>query len=378
MKILIYGANGWIGSQFCEIASHQDVDIVCGKSRCDDEIELREEIKRINPTNVVSFIGRTHGKIGETTYATIDYLEQPGKLVENVRDNLYSPLLLAQICKLYKIHYTYLGTGCIFTYDALHNEENGFNENDLPNFFGSSYSIVKGYTDKIMHLYDDSVLNLRIRMPITGEYNSRNFITKITNYEKICSMPNSMSVLPELLPLVLKMMESKQVGTINLTNPGVISHNEILQMYKEIVDPDFVWTNFSQEEQRNILAADRSNNYLDTTLLESVCPSVTNIKDAVRKCLETYINPHVIKHPEVMKNNDGINLLITGGCGFIGSNFINHYFYNSKINTLVNIDVMHYCASETNIEKIIRDDDKYIFVKGNLCNADLVRSILKK
>ena len=42
-----------------------------------------------------------------------------------------------------------------------------------------------------------NVLNLRIRMPITGEPNARNFITKITNYEKICSIKNSMTVLPE-------------------------------------------------------------------------------------------------------------------------------------------------------------------------------------
>jgi hypothetical protein len=35
-----------------------------------------------------------------------------------------------------------------------------------------------------MHLYENSVLNLRIRMPITGEENPRNFITKIINYKK--------------------------------------------------------------------------------------------------------------------------------------------------------------------------------------------------
>ena len=75
----------------------------------------------------------------------------------------------------------------------------------------------------------------------------------ITNYEKICSVPNSMSVLPELLPYVLKMMEQKTTGTINLTNPGLISHNEILDMYKEIVDPDFTYQNFTMEEQRKIL-----------------------------------------------------------------------------------------------------------------------------
>ena len=98
--------------------------------------------------------------------------------------------------------------------------------------------------------------------------NTRNFITKITTYEKICSIPNSMTVIPELLPKVLDMMKNRVTGTINLTNPGLISHNEILEMYKEIVDTNFVWKNFSEKEQRNILTSDRSNNYLDTQKLE--------------------------------------------------------------------------------------------------------------
>ena len=139
-----------------------------------------------------------------------------------------------------------------------------------------------------MKLYSGNVLNLRIRMPITGEKNSRNFITKITNYEKICSVPNSMTVLPELLPFVLDMMKQGVVGTLNLTNPGLVSHNEILEMYKEIVDNSFEWKNFTQEEQRSILAADRSNNYLDSSKLQNLCPQVKNIKDSVRECLIQY------------------------------------------------------------------------------------------
>ena len=236
MKILIYGSNGWIGSQFVEILKNNNIDFSCGKSRVDDNENLIEEIDKINPTHIISFIGRTHGVIGEKEYTTIDYLEQDGKLLENVRDNLYSPLLIAELCKQRNIHYTYLGTGCIFKYDEEHpygEEINGFNENDLPNFFGSSYSVVKGFTDRIMKLYNN-VLNLRIRMPITGSPNPRNFITKITNYKKICSIPNSMSVLDELLELIPDMMEKKIIGTLNLTNPNMISHNEILTMYKYV------------------------------------------------------------------------------------------------------------------------------------------------
>jgi hypothetical protein len=61
-------------------------------------------------------------------------------------------------------------------------------------------------------------------------------------------------------------------------------------MYKEIVNPSFEWKNFSIEEQRAILAADRSNNYLDTSKLEALFPDIDNIKVAVRKCLVQYKN----------------------------------------------------------------------------------------
>ena len=291
MRIIVYGSNGWIGNQFVKILENNKIDFIKGTSRIDNNETLLQEIDDIKPTHIVSFIGRTHGTIGDKIFTTIDYLEQEGKLTENVRDNLYSPLLLGYICKEKQIHYTYLGTGCIFKYDENHpfgQEQNGFTENDLPNFFGSSYSIVKGFTDRIFHLYQDSVLNLRIRMPITGEENPRNFITKIATYDKVCSVPNSMTVLPELLPKVLDMMKNKITGTINLTNPGLISHNEILEMYKEIVDPSFEWKTFSQEEQRKILAADRSNNFLDTSILEKLYPDIQNIKDSIKKCLYEY------------------------------------------------------------------------------------------
>jgi len=288
MKVLIYGLNGWIGSQVKNLLDLNKTEYVEGISRAEHIEELEQEIISINPTHIMSFIGRTHGKIDDKEFTTIDYLEQPGKIKENVRDNLYSPIVLAILSNKYGFHYTYLGTGCIFEYDHDHLfgiESNGFDEQSVPNFFGSGYSVVKGYTDRLLHLFPN-VLNVRIRMPITADLNSRNFITKITTYKKICSVPNSMTVLPELLPLMIGMAENKIVGTINLTNPGLISHNEILSMYKEIVNPEFTWENFSIEEQGEILAAGRSNNYLDTSRLVELYPGVLNIKDSVRKCLE--------------------------------------------------------------------------------------------
>ena len=70
------------------------------------------------------------------------------------------------------------------------------------------------------------------------------------------------------------------------------------------------------------------------------------------------------------------NLVITGGCWFIGSNFINYIFPKNKYK-LVNLDAMYYCANENNINEDIRSNNNYYFFKGNNSNYDLVNYILK-
>ena len=291
-KILIYGSQGWIGRQFCKFLSDNNISYFEGKQRLENPDDIENEILEIQPNNIIGFTGRTHGKIGDRVFSTIDYLEQEGKLYVNVRDNLFGPLNMAFICKKYNIHYTYLGTGCIFEYDQEHpfgEEINGFTEGSNPNFFGSSYSIVKGFTDMLLRNFSKDVLNLRIRMPINSDNNPRNFITKITNYQKICSIPNSMTVLPDFFPIILDLIKKNTTGTFNLTNPGLISHNEILEMYKNIVDSDFEWENFTVEEQDKILDGRRSNNFLDTKKIEELYPDLIHIKESVKKILKNYV-----------------------------------------------------------------------------------------
>ena len=69
------------------------------------------------------------------------------------------------------------------------------------------------------------------------------------------------------------------------------------------------------------------------------------------------------------------NLLVTGGCGFIGSNFINMIWKTNNYN-IINLDVMYYCANENNVNDEIRNSLTYTLIKGNLCNQDLIKEIL--
>ena len=89
MRVLIYGHKGWIGEQFLHfLNTDPDIQVFIPVSRVDDMVEVERELDETKPTHVVSFIGRTHGEINRQKYPTIDYLEQPGKLQENLRDNL--------------------------------------------------------------------------------------------------------------------------------------------------------------------------------------------------------------------------------------------------------------------------------------------------
>ena len=286
MKILIYGSKGWIGGLFKSYLfelNNLDLEVVDGISRVDSD-DLLNELLEVKPTHVISFIGRTHGKIDSIpepiNINTIDYLEYPGKLVENIRDNLFSPIVLADLCFQNNIHYTYLGTGCIFNSDELNKS---FTELNYPNYFGSSYSIVKGFTDRLMK--SRKILNLRIRMPISSVPNSRNFITKIVNYSKICSIPNSMTVLDDFFPIFFDLMKNKTTGTFNCTNPGTITHNEILLKYRDLIDSNITWENITISEQAKLLKSDRSNNELDTSKIQELYPELKSIDESIELIL---------------------------------------------------------------------------------------------
>lgn len=73
-----------------------------------------------------------------------------------------------------------------------------------------------------------------------------------------------------------------------------------------------------------------------------------------------------------------MNILITGGCGFIGSNFINKIYNTSFCDLIVNIDAMYYCANIKNINEDIINSDKYVFIHDNICNTEKILETLQK
>jgi 3,5-epimerase/4-reductase len=284
MKVLVFGARGWIGQQFIANTNHEVIE---AKTRPENYQDTFDEIQQVNPDCVISFLGRTYGTAPDgKLIPSIDYLELPGKLYENMRDNFYAPFNLASICDKQGIHFIYLGTGCIYTYT---DDKKIFTEEDKPNFFGSGYSTVKGYTDQVLRHFINT-LQLRIRMPVSKLVSGRNLIDKLVGYQNICSIPNSMTVLDDMWPIIDKMIDTKEKGVYNLTNPGTAEHNWILEHYREKINPAHTWNLISYEEQMKYIKSERSNNEMDTARLENFCEKygleLLPIQSSIRRVIE--------------------------------------------------------------------------------------------
>jgi dTDP-glucose 4,6-dehydratase len=70
-----------------------------------------------------------------------------------------------------------------------------------------------------------------------------------------------------------------------------------------------------------------------------------------------------------------MRLLVTGGCGFIGSNFIHLVLSQYKDIRVVNLDKLTYCGNTENLEDIAQDS-RYSFVKGDICDESLVEDLV--
>lgn len=278
---LVFGKSGWIGGMLQDIMKSKGITFKLAQSRLQNRESVAKELDEIKPTHVLN-------AAGVTGRPNVDWCED--HKIETVRTNVLGTLTLADLCSERGIHCTIFATGCIFHYDEKigrpwpkWQEETRdwselkkgemFTEEDTANFSGSFYSHTKGMLEQMLKLYP-GVLTLRVRMPISDDLSPRNFLTKISTYEKVVNIPNSMTVLHDLLPVSMIMAQRKLEGVYNFTNPGIISHNQCLDLYKQYIDPEFTYKNFTIAEQAKVIKAERSNNWLDTDKIVAALPDV--------------------------------------------------------------------------------------------------------
>ncbi|MEN7982334.1 MAG: dTDP-glucose 4,6-dehydratase [Nanoarchaeota archaeon] len=72
-----------------------------------------------------------------------------------------------------------------------------------------------------------------------------------------------------------------------------------------------------------------------------------------------------------------MKILVTGGCGFIGSNFILYMMKKYTDYSIINLDKLTYAGNKENL-KSVENNQNYEFVQGDICDKELVDSLVKK
>ncbi|KAF4444290.1 dTDP-glucose 46-dehydratase [Fusarium acutatum] len=280
-RFLVWGGQGWIAGLLKDLLLRQGKEVYTTTIRMEDRANVGKALELFKPTHVLNAAGCT-GR------PNVDWCED--HKAQTVLSNVIGTLTVADECSRRGIHCTVFATGCIYQYDEEHPVGGkGFKETDAPNFDGSFYSMTKAHVEPILASFEN-VLILRLRMPVSDDLNPRNFVTKILQYEFVVDIPNSNTILHDLLPASIILAENKDTGVYNFTNPGAISHNEVLGLFKVIVRPGLMWKNFSVEEQAKVIKAGRSNCQLDSTKLVKKMNGygfeIPEVHDAYRRCFE--------------------------------------------------------------------------------------------
>lgn len=73
-----------------------------------------------------------------------------------------------------------------------------------------------------------------------------------------------------------------------------------------------------------------------------------------------------------------MRLLVTGGCGFIGSNFIRLMHGQHPNWTIVNLDLLTYAGNRQNLQDLERESDRYVFAQGDIRDPEFVTSLMEE
>lgn len=268
MKGLVFGA-GFIGKRVSEEFGYE-----LSKTDVLDKYSLKQTLEDIKPDVVINAIGKT-GR------PNIDWCEMHKE--ETFMSNVVAAATLGIACFEKEIYFVHFGSGGIYTGK---NKEKGYNEEDEPNFYEQTHAKTKIIAEKILKEFP--CLQLRINMPLDDRPHEKNLINKLKSYKKIADVKNSITIVPDMLNALKLLIEKRKVGIYNLTNPGLISLVEIMEMYKEIVDPTHEFEIISNEELNKLLLKRKADGILDVSKIYREGIIMRNIHDAVKSCMIDY------------------------------------------------------------------------------------------
>jgi len=261
----------------------------------------RKDVLYTNPINFSAFIASARpsllinaaGFVGEPN---VDACED--RKLACLYGNAILPGCIGEICQSLNVPWVHVSSGCI--YDGSKRlrsktstfEYVGYNESDPPNFTfrqnSSYYSGCKAMGEELLSKCNN-VWVCRLRIPFNEQGNSRNYLTKLSKYESIINVSNSITQIDEYAAACYSLFKQQApFGIYNVTNPGVANSEEIVDklLRAGIRKEQPKWINML--EFNSMVKTPRSNCLLDSSKLLTVYP-LTDVNVAIDKAISEWV-----------------------------------------------------------------------------------------
>ncbi len=277
---VVLGGSGYVGQAFQKQLTQRDLPFrVVARSDVNygDRDSLRAFLRQTKPEFVINAAGFT-GK------PNVDACEvQKTACLEG---NAVLPGIIRQVCEDLDLPWGHVSSGCIYT--GAKTDGAGFSESDPPNFSFrqdncSFYSGCKALGEEVLEGTDKCFV-WRLRIPFDEFDSPRNYISKMMRYDRLLNATNSLSHLEQFVEACVDCWTKRiAFGTYNLTNPGSVTTQEVVEMIARHGLSDKSFSFFETEEEFMQVAAStpRSNCILDSSKAVAAGLSMAPVEEAL-------------------------------------------------------------------------------------------------
>ncbi|HEX3099432.1 MAG TPA: dTDP-glucose 4,6-dehydratase, partial [Patescibacteria group bacterium] len=250
-KVLIFG-NGQLSMHFQNYFAAEGSEVIVASLPEVDVTNLeqvRAAVANAQPTLVINCTGITNVDWSETNQD------------ETAAVNITGAENIAKACQEGGVYMVHVSSGYVHHSHSTADERK---EEDQPNPL-NYYSYSKAKADEVllrMAAQGLQVLIVRPNMLLSAVPHARNVLAKMVNYSKFHDIPNSMTVVEDLVTVTGELIQQHKTGLYNVTNPGLSSPYKIATMLKEIINPDMEIEKLSKADVEKMYSVKRPDTVL--------------------------------------------------------------------------------------------------------------------
>jgi dTDP-glucose 4,6-dehydratase len=270
-KVLIFG-SGQLSMHFQKYFQSQGIEFVVAALPQFDVTnyeQVQAAIQAAKPTVVINCTGITN----------VDWSESHQDETEAV--NVRGPENIARACLEAKIYMVHVSTGYVH---HSHNTADERTETDQPNPL-NYYAYSKAKADEVLGQLAKQGLQLLIVRPnmlLSAVPHPKNILAKMTVYSKFHDVPNSMTVVEDLVQVTGDLIKHRKTGLYNVVNPGLTSPYKIATMLKEIINPDMEIEKLTKADVEKMYSVKRPDTILSIAKLNREGVQMPEINQRLR------------------------------------------------------------------------------------------------